>query len=790
MAKWIIVVDDDTSNLKIAGHILSKNNMRVTALKSGKAFLDYVGTNGLPDLVLLDIKMPEMDGFETLSKLREFEVKNGLMKTPVIFLTADEDADTETRGFEVGVSDFIRKPFNPDVLMRRIDNIMSNSQEIQSLKSEATTDMLTGFLNKGATGVELSRMCSDTVGCLMMIDLDSFKLVNDLYGHEMGDKILISFADIIRNAVPSGSKCGRIGGDEFVAFAAGFNSEEKVSDFTAKLNEELVKKAKELMGNDMSIPLGASIGAIFVPRYGNDYNSLLKLADKSLYIVKKNGKHGYELYDDDLNDDIGSDIPDIQAISEILGERSIQNVALQLDKEAFSHVYRYVIRYIIRHHIDACKVLFTLSPIDGNATPAYADSVDEFGNHIRESLRKSDILMRNRKNQYFVFLTDIREDSVGKVITHITDDWQKKVKRGELTDLNIQYETEFIGNNSEPVKTDKVKRVVIVDDDVINLQVAGKILSSGGIYVKAVKSAEALFDYLDEEDKLPDLILLDIKMPGMNGYEAMKKLRCMETPASRLPVIFLTADESDGAEKEGLSLGAMDFIRKPFVPEVLLLRVNNIIELVTLQKQLYFEVEQKTREKKSLFLQVVSSLAAAIDTKDIYTKGHSNRVATYSKRIAKRAGYTDERQDEIYMMGLLHDVGKIGIPRAILNKNGPLTDEEYDAIKKHTTMGAQILENIEDNPKIAWGAKYHHEKFDGSGYPTGKAGEDIPEEARIIAVADAYDAMSSTRSYRSRLSQERIKEELIKGKGTQFDPKFADIMLSIIEEDKEYKLRD
>ena len=105
-------------------------------------------------------------------------------------------------------------------------------------------------------------------------------------------------------------------------------------------------------------------------------------------------------------------------------------------------------------------------------------------------------------------------------------------------------------------------------------------------------------------------------------------------------------------------------------------------------------------------------------------------------------------------------------------------------------MGAQILENIEDNPKIAWGAKYHHEKYDGSGYPTGKAGEDIPEEARIIAVADAYDAMSSTRSYRSRLSQEQIKEELIKGKGTKFDPKFADIMLSIIEEDKEYKLRD
>ena len=791
MAKWIIVVDDDTANLKIAGHILSKNNMRVTALKSGRAFLDYIDEKGTPDLVLLDIKMPEMDGFETLNKLRELEEKKGLMKTPVIFLTADEDVDTETRGFEVGVSDFIRKPFNPDVLMRRIDNIMSNSQEMHSLINEATIDKLTGFLNKGATGVELSKLCADSHGALMMIDLDSFKLVNDIYGHEMGDKVLIAFSDCIKAIVPSGSKCGRIGGDEFVAFAAGINTEQQVSDFTTRLNKDFLAKAKELMGDDMNIPLGASVGAIYVPRHGNDYNSLLKLADKSLYNVKKNGKHGYEIYDDDLNDDIqdSKDI-DIKALSEILGERSIQNVALQLDKEAFAHVYRYVIRYIIRHHINACKVLFTLMPADGETGAAYAENLDEFGNHIRESLRKSDILMRNRKNQYFVFLTDIREDSIDKVINHIITGWEKKRKNKDEGELLITYETDFVGNNAEPVKTDKEKHVVIVDDDVINLQVAGKILSSAGIRVSAVKSGIALFEFLDKAETLPDLILLDIKMPGMDGYETIKRLRCLETPASRLPVIFLTADESEGAEKEGLSLGAMDFIRKPFVPEVLVLRVNNIIELITLQKQLYFEVEQKTREKKLLFLQVISALAIAIDKKDVYTNGHSNRVARYAKKIAKRVGYTEARQDEIYMIGLLHDVGKIGVRDDVLNKPGELDSEEFEEIKKHTTMGAAILESIEENPKIALGAKCHHERYDGSGYPSGLKGEDIPEEARIIAVADAYDAMSSDRSYRPRLTQEQIKKELIEGKGTQFDPRFADVMLDMIEEDKDYKLRD
>ena len=785
MAKWIIVVDDDTANLKMAGHILSKNNMRVTALKSGSSFLEYVNENGMPDLVLLDIKMPVMDGFETLKGLRELEQQKGLMKTPVIFLTADEDVDTETRGFEVGVSDFIRKPFNPDVLLRRIDNIMSNSQEMQSLKSEATIDKLTGLLNKAATGVELSRMCSENAGCLMMIDLDSFKLVNDIYGHEMGDKVLIACSEIIKSSVPSGSKCGRIGGDEFTAFAVGVTTEKAVADIAAKINEDITRRAKELMGNDMSIPLGASIGGIFVPRYGNDYNALLKLADKSLYTVKKNGKHGYGLYNDDTEDENEVTVYDIKAISEILGERSIQDVALQLDKDSFSPVYRYVIRYIIRHHINACKVLFTLAPENGNADAAFNDKIDEFGNHIRGSLRKSDIFMRNNKNQYFVFLTDIRADSIDKVISHLLDSWEEK----KIYGLKIEYETEFIVNNADHVKTEKEKRVIVVDDDVINLQVAGKILSSSGIRVTALRTGNALFEYLEKESQMPDLILLDVKMPGMGGFEAIKKLHSLESSASKIPVIFLTADESEGSEKEGLSLGAMDFIRKPFVPEVLRLRVNNAIELVTLQNQLYFEVEQKTRENKNLFMQVIRALTAAIDTKDEYTKGHSSRVAEYSKMIAKRIGYSDARQDDIYMMAIMHDVGKIGIPITVLNKPGRLTEEEYELIKRHSQMGAAILKNIESNPKYELCAMHHHERYDGTGYPSGLKGDAIPEEARIIAVADAYDAMSSDRSYRTHLTQEMIKDEIRLGTGSQFDPKFAEIMLEIIEEDTDYKFR-
>ena len=195
--------------------------------------------------------------------------------------------------------------------------------------------------------------------------------------------------------------------------------------------------------------------------------------------------------------------------------------------------------------------------------------------------------------------------------------------------------------------------------------------------------------------------------------------------------------------------------------------------------------EQFTR----LSMHVVEALAAAIDAKDSYTNGHSGRVAEYAREIGRRYGYSEKHQNEIYMMGLLHDVGKIGIPDSVINKPGRLSDEEFEIIKTHPATGARILSKTKEMPKMAVGANWHHERYDGRGYPDGLAGIAIPEEARIIAVADAYDAMTSRRSYREVLSQETVRSEIENGKGTQFDPAFAEIMLQMIDEDRDYKMR-
>lgn len=198
--------------------------------------------------------------------------------------------------------------------------------------------------------------------------------------------------------------------------------------------------------------------------------------------------------------------------------------------------------------------------------------------------------------------------------------------------------------------------------------------------------------------------------------------------------------------------------------------------------------QQQSREE--LLTKTVTALSETVDAKDRYTSGHSKRVAMYSKMIAQRMGKEEWEQEEIYSAGLLHDVGKIRVPEEIINKPGKLTEEEFDMIKLHPVTGYHILKEISKDHFFAEGARFHHERYDGTGYPNGLMGESIPEIARIIGVADAYDAMASNRSYRDALPQKVVRQEIENGRGTQFDPEIADIMLQMIAEDELYEMRE
>ena len=330
--------------------------------------------------------------------------------------------------------------------------------------------------------------------------------------------------------------------------------------------------------------------------------------------------------------------------------------------------------------------------------------------------------------------------------------------------------------------------VVVVDDEIMSLKMARRVFDRAGIDGRYFCSGSEALAWLDGEN-VPDMILSDVHMPDIDGFDILNRLKA--EPAYRnVPLVFLTGDEDVRTETEGLHAGAADFIRKPFAAEVLLKRVRNIIELNRLHERMADEIRAKTEKLSHAYLQIVQALAASVDAKDRYTHGHSSRVAKYAREIAMRAGFSDREQDGIYMMGLLHDVGKIGIPDAIINKTSRLTDEEFGQIKTHPAVGAEILAKITDLPELKTGARWHHERYDGRGYPDGLAGEAIPEVARIIAVADTYDAMTSNRSYRGQLPQAQVRAEIERCRGSQFDPRFADIMLAMIDEDTDFIMRE
>lgn len=225
--------------------------------------------------------------------------------------------------------------------------------------------------------------------------------------------------------------------------------------------------------------------------------------------------------------------------------------------------------------------------------------------------------------------------------------------------------------------------------------------------------------------------------------------------------------------------------------------VSTINELEVLQRALKASVDKKTAEARErreklerLTSQMTYTMAEAIDAKDRYTSGHSARVARYSKMLAQKKGLSPEKCQQIFTMGILHDIGKVGVSSKIINKAGRLTDQEFAQMKAHPSIGSTILEKVSLLPELKTGARWHHERIDGRGYPDGLRGEQIPLEAKIIAVADAYDAMTSSRSYRKPMEQAAVREQIVNGIGTQFDPEIAGLMVELIDEDKRYILHE
>ena len=309
---------------------------------------------------------------------------------------------------------------------------------IRRLQREISTDPMTGLLNKAGSVKALEKACAEDTGVLMMIDLDSFKLVNDIYGHEMGDRILICFAELITEALGEENIRGRMGGDEFVGFIKN-GTEEETDRVTRLLNRELVASAKQFMGEDMNIPIGTSIGAVKVPAEGKDFHELFKLADKALYVVKQNGKHGFSFYkkSSPADTDEAAESGDLSQIIKIIGERNEGKGAYSVSFDKLQVIYKYLCRASKVNTSAAAIVRFTLS---GEEKPS-DEAADSFEEHLIVGLKKNDVVSRYA-GSFFVLLTDLSGGEAEKVAERLTENWEKP---GSASGITAGFELESIG---------------------------------------------------------------------------------------------------------------------------------------------------------------------------------------------------------------------------------------------------------------------------------------------------------------------------------------------------------
>lgn len=349
--------------------------------------------------------------------------------------------------------------------------------------------------------------------------------------------------------------------------------------------------------------------------------------------------------------------------------------------------------------------------------------------------------------------------------------------------------------------------ILIVDDNKANIKIAQKILENE-YRVAAAISGEKALKFL--EHALPDLILLDINMPNMTGFEVMEKIN-LNSKWKTIPVMFLTANIEPQIEAKCFQLGAVDFIGKPFVPEVIRNRINRTLELKSYRKKLEISVEkqsqqifqqakelaEKQRELVDIQQEVIISMANLIEGRDDNTGGHIKRTSQYVELVAKALKEEDifteilkgEYIENLCKAAPLHDIGKICISDAILKKPGKLTREEFDIMKQHAKKGGQVIRSTMSKIEkkefidIAFDiATYHHEKWDGQGYPEGLKGEAIPLSARIMAIADVFDALISKRCYKEAMSIEKAFRIIEESNGTHFDPRIVKVFINLRKE--------
>ncbi|MCR5774200.1 MAG: GGDEF domain-containing response regulator [Lachnospiraceae bacterium] len=414
----ILIVEDEHISLAMAEHILSGRYEIFCASSSKDATRIYLREK--PDLVLANLRMPETNGFELQQNLQR---KTG-HPIPFIFLSPDPGSDFESLGLEADGLNIIVKPYRADVMLHRIGDILHPEEPVGGRAVISDIDPMTGLLNKASVKNEIDSMCSQSKGALMLIDLDNFKPVNDTYGHDTGDKVLIRLAEIIRSAVRSTDIAGRMGGDQFIVFCQNVTDEDVISGKARYINDHLVHSILPYIGEDIASSIGISVGCSLAPLDGKDFITLFKKADKALYSVKDLGRHGCAVYHEKsaseaketgYNTNLGNTMA-------LLGERAPEKGALVLSLDQFRLIYQFLCRVNVNYQKKIHFVLFSLKN-RSNTNAISSDTVYAFMKCMRSSLRQSDVITQESDDQFLLLLLKTTPPNALLVIKRILDKW-------------------------------------------------------------------------------------------------------------------------------------------------------------------------------------------------------------------------------------------------------------------------------------------------------------------------------------------------------------------------------
>ena len=435
--KHILIVDDNKTNLTSAKLVLN-DIYKVTPVISGAQALKFL-ENNTADLILLDINMPEMDGFEVMEKIKANETWSAI---PIIFLTADNDAETESRCLEAGALDFIAKPFVPGVMRSRIgrileledlrrslaDKLEQKIQEVSDMKSKSQRDSLTGLFNRSYTEEIVNKLLnSGEKGALFMIDMDNFKAINDNYGHIAGDHTLKMFAETMVKYSKEEDVLCRIGGDEFVMFISGETSKSVLGNKASDIISDLVYKLEECKFETNS---SVSIGIAQAPGDGSDFKTIYNAADKALYYVKQNGKNSYHFFSDKNAEENKrfSQSVDLHYLRECMTRIDPGRGAYLMDYESFHHVYNFIRRCVERSKREVQTVLFTINAASPNEileTSETEVAVELLEQAIFTSLRRVDVSTRYSSRQVIVILLDSNNENGDMVADRVVKCFNK-----------------------------------------------------------------------------------------------------------------------------------------------------------------------------------------------------------------------------------------------------------------------------------------------------------------------------------------------------------------------------